>query len=255
MSLASQLWKARQNHSTVAGADITPPKDEAQAYEWQKEYCGLTGLSQIGWKIGATSEVVKQAMHVTQPIIGPIFDGHLVHSGDEFPVVASQWPHLETEFTFVLGADMPPRSEPYTNADVVVASVHRSFEIVGRRFTDVAAVDAGLVGIVDGGMNVGMVLGGEISGWSDDVLFQQEVSVDFDGKAAGSGSGKAQLWPDGVTELAWLANQRVIAPRGLKAGDLVMTGTVAGVIAFEPGITATADYGSLGGVEVRLINA
>ena len=52
--------------------------------------------------------------------------------------------------------------------------------------------------------------------------------------------------------VAWLA--RALARRGgrLDAGDLVATGTCAGLLQVLPGQTFAADFGGLGTVELRL---
>jgi 2-keto-4-pentenoate hydratase len=50
--------------------------------------------------------------------------------------------------------------------------------------------------------------------------------------------------------MVWLANQQARMGRGLKAGDIVSTGTCTGIAAVRPGDEAVADFGQLGRVEI-----
>jgi 2-keto-4-pentenoate hydratase len=52
--------------------------------------------------------------------------------------------------------------------------------------------------------------------------------------------------------MVWLANQQSRFGRGLKAGDIVSTGTCTGLDRVKPGDRVVADFGSLGRVEIVL---
>jgi 2-keto-4-pentenoate hydratase len=52
--------------------------------------------------------------------------------------------------------------------------------------------------------------------------------------------------------MVWLANQQSRFGRGLKAGDIVSTGTCTGLDRVKPGDQVAADFGSLGRVEIVL---
>ena len=51
--------------------------------------------------------------------------------------------------------------------------------------------------------------------------------------------------------MVWLANQQSKSGRGLKAGDIVSTGTCTGLDGVKPGDHVLADFGSLGSVEAK----
>jgi 2-keto-4-pentenoate hydratase len=51
--------------------------------------------------------------------------------------------------------------------------------------------------------------------------------------------------------MLWLANQQR-SGRGLKAGDIVSTGTCTGLDKVKPGDAVLADFGTLGSVELLL---
>ena len=52
--------------------------------------------------------------------------------------------------------------------------------------------------------------------------------------------------------MVWLANQQSRFGHGLKAGDIVSTGTCTGLDAVKPGDAVLADFGTLGCVELLL---
>ena len=52
--------------------------------------------------------------------------------------------------------------------------------------------------------------------------------------------------------MVWLVNQQSGFGRGLKAGDIVSTGTCTGLADVAPGDVVVADFGSLGCVELML---
>ncbi|RPI35320.1 MAG: hydratase, partial [Hyphomicrobiaceae bacterium] len=57
---------------------------------------------------------------------------------------------------------------------------------------------------------------------------------------------------DPMNVMVWLANQQSGFGRGLKAGDIVSTGTCTGLADVAPGDVVVADFGSLGCVELML---
>jgi 2-keto-4-pentenoate hydratase len=70
------------------------------------------------------------------------------------------------------------------------------------------------------------------------------------GPERGRGEGARALDPMNV--MVWLANQQSGFGRGLKAGDIVSTGTCTGLDRVKPGDQVAADFGSLGRVEIVL---
>ena len=53
-----------------------------------------------------------------------------------------------------------------------------------------------------------------------------------------------------LVPLTWLANELSRTGVGMKAGQMVSTGTLTGMLAPKPGETYVADFGPFGGVTV-----
>ena len=65
----------------------------------------------------------------------------------------------------------------------------------------------------------------------------------------GEGMG-ARALGDPMTVLLWLANQQSLTGRGLRAGEIISTGTCTGLDRVHPGDQVTASFGTLGDVTI-----
>ena len=103
----------------------------------------------------------------------------------------------------------------------------------------------------DGGANIALVTGTWTADWRRLDLKTQRVSIRINDEQRGQGEG-ARALGDPMNVLVWLANQQSRFGRGLKAGDIVSTGTCTGLDGVKPGDGVVADFGSLGCVEIML---
>ena len=72
------------------------------------------------------------------------------------------------------------------------------------------------------------------------------------GERGNTGTGAAVMG-DPVTALVWAAGEAARIGRPLKAGDIITTGTMTGVVPVKPGDQVIGDFGALGQVEVNFI--
>jgi len=68
---------------------------------------------------------------------------------------------------------------------------------------------------------------------------------------AGEGTG-ANVLGDPRQALAWLANDLASRGHTLRAGEVIMTGTVVKPAAIQPGDHVVGDLGAFGSLEIRL---
>ena len=73
------------------------------------------------------------------------------------------------------------------------------------------------------------------------------------GMAGAAATGLVLVFGDPIGAVAWLAGQPRLAGRGLKRGEIVMTGTCTGLTPITLGDRATADFGELGQVRAVFI--
>lgn len=139
----------------------------------------------------------------------------------------------------------------YTREEVQGATecVTPAFEVVAPRFTDFTGVGY-LSLIADSGANSGVALGQPTLTADLPDLSEVTVELDIDGTVVKTGVGSAILG-DPWEALVWLANHLSDRSIGLRAGELVMSGTCTGIDPLPPGSLATGRYSGLGEVTLR----
>jgi 2-keto-4-pentenoate hydratase len=253
-TLAEALWTARINGDVIAVEAAQRPATAAAGYEVQAAMIRLAGLTQVGWKIGATTAATQALLALEEPIVGPLFAPHCHPDGAEVQLVAAHRPGLESEFLVGMAADLPPRARPYEASEVTAAVdfVAPAFEIIGCRFEGGLAGN-GLLAIADGGGNAAIVQGEPVRDWRRFDLGRHPVRLRLNGADTASGSSSDLVFGDPIGAVAWLANHPALAGRGLKRGEIVMTGTCTGLTFIKPGDEAMADYGAFGQVRATFV--
>lgn len=256
MSLADALWAARLDGSKVTVADGDRPSDDQSAYAIQNGISAASGTALVGWKIGATAQAAMDLLGFTEPFFGPLYERFFHHTGDDIPIVADHGPGIETEFVVGMAADLPARATPYSKEEVeaAIAWVAPGFEVIGTRLSS-GLPGAGNMLIADGGANMDFVLGPKSENWRDYDLTCHAASLSIDGADTATGHSGMLLFGDTIGAVVWLANSAHLAPRGLKAGDVITTGSCTGVVPIQVGSEASADFGAMGTVSARFVAA
>ena len=251
--LAEALWKARTEGGVIAVAAAERPADARAAYAIQDEVTALFDAEMVGWKLGATNGKTLELLGFEQPFMGPLLSVHFHTMNEALAVYAEHGPKLETEFLVALGSDLPPRSAPYSDDEVAAAVdyVCPAFEIVGCRVDDGFAA-AGLMLIADGAANVAVIPGEPVAGWRSADLSDHALRVEVNGVEAATGSSKVLMWGNPFGAVAYLAAHAQVGERGLCKGDRIMTGTCGGLLPLSSGDEASADFGTLGTVSVKI---
>jgi 2-keto-4-pentenoate hydratase len=158
-------------------------------------------------------------------------------------------PIPEVEYQAKLGADLPPRGKPYTREEVAdaVASLYPGLELAECRFIHDQAFPPLPAILADGAGSGTIVHGPAIDGWRTRDIAGQEATLSCDGKVRRKGTAAAAL-DHPMVPLTWLANELSRTGVGLKAGQMISTGTLTGMLAPKPGETYVADFGAFGTV-------
>jgi len=229
------------------------PRSLEEAYEVQAALERLDGRPLGGWKIGGTSELIQKQLDLDRPFPGRVFLP-TIHASParierhRFIALA-----LEPEFAFRLGRDLPPRTTAYAREEVAaaVASLHPACELVDTRLAVGFKAPAPCI-VADNGCNAALVHGAAVADWRRFDLAQAKVRFSLNGRKVAEGSGAAVLGHP-LEALAWLANDLSGHGIGLKAGQIVTTGTCCGFHPLKAGDEALADYGVLGTVRVTVV--
>ena len=208
----------------------------------------------VGWKIAATSQAGQQHIGVDGPLAGRLLADRLREPGAAVAIGTSRMAVVEAEFAFRMGRALAPRSQPWSQDEVMaaVADLHPTIEIPDSRYHDFARVGAPQL-IADFACACWLVVGPAMApGWREVNLAAHPVQVWRGGEVAARGQG-ANVLGDPRLALTWIANELSRHGPGLKAGDLVTTGTCIVPLPVAPGDRVRADYGPLGSLDAALI--
>jgi 2-oxo-3-hexenedioate decarboxylase/2-keto-4-pentenoate hydratase len=236
--------------------DELRPRDMDEAYDVQEAFVRLLrseGGSHIaGWKVALTSNVMQQLCGVDQPAAGCLLSHRIHASGTE--IRAADWLRIgvESEVAVRLGQDLPTAEGPHDreSAAAAVAACMAAIEIIDDRNADYSEIDLPTL-VADNAWNGGVVLGPEMTGWRALDLAALRGRMVINGETAGEGHGRDVLGHP-LESLAWLANH--VNRRGamLRAGDVIMTGSVVATKWLKPGDEMRTIFDALGESVVRV---
>ena len=245
-----ELWRHGRRMAELP-APIRPATRE-DGYAVQALLEARSAHPLYGWKIAATSTAGQQHIGVDGPLAGRLLRERAWESGAELELGANHMKVAEPEFAFRMARTLPARAAPYA-LDVVMAAVdtlHPAIELPDSRFDDFSKVGAAQL-IADNACAHYFVLGPAApERWRFEDLAQQSVTGSVAGKLRREGKG-ANVLGDPRAALTWLANELSRLGIALAAGQVVTTGTCVAPLAVEPTDHVFADFGTLGGVELR----
>jgi 2-oxo-3-hexenedioate decarboxylase/2-keto-4-pentenoate hydratase len=248
--LLAEVW--RMGQTLPALPESCRPKTLAEAYKLQALLETELGFARAGWKIGCTSAAARAILKADGPFAGRVFLARCHATGAKIAAGQYRMRGLEAEFAFVLGRDLRPRKKPYTRAEVLAAvdDLHPAIEIVDSRYTDWLKVTLPEL-VADMAANGALVVGAPAKNWRRKDLAKIAVTMEAGGKIVGRGKG-ADVMGHPLEALAWLANNPPV-PEGLKAGEVVSTGTAAGFYRAGPKDKAVARFAGIGKVEASFV--
>ena len=207
------------------------------------------GARVIGKKIGVTSKAVQNMLNVHQPDFGYLTDDMVFNSGEVMPIsdrlIA---PRAEGEMAFILKKDL---SGPgVTNADVLAATecVMPCFEIVDSRIQDwkIAIQDT----VADNASCGLFVLGDQAVSPRKVDLVTCGMVVEKNGSVLSADAGAAALGSP-VNCVTWLANTLGEFGITLKAGEVILSGSLVPLEPVKAGDYMRVDIGGIGSASVR----
>jgi 2-keto-4-pentenoate hydratase len=199
-----------------------------EAYAVQREYVRLLmqthGTKAAGYKIGLTTPRMQEMCGIDSPVAGVVLKDRVHASGARINTSAYGRLGLEFEIAVRLGRDLAPAGRTLSIADVSAAvdGICPAIELIDDRGADYGKLDA-LSLIADNAWNGGIVLGEFASSWPNLAAIEAVVSVD--GKVVDRGFGRDMLGHP-FQPVAWLATHLAVQGSRLRAGDIVMTGSV-----------------------------
>lgn len=209
------------------------------------------GETIIGKKIGVTSKVVQRMLNVHQPDFGYLTDKMAYSQGQEMPISEHLiQPKAEGEIAFILKKDL--MGPGVTNADVLAATdcVIPCFEVVDSRIENwqIKIQDT----VADNASCGLFILGDKAVDPRKVDLATCGMVVEKNGSIISTGAGAAALGSP-VNCVAWLANTLGQFGIPLKAGEVILSGSLVPLEPVKAGDFMSVSIGGIGSASVRFV--
>ncbi|HEY4173408.1 MAG TPA: fumarylacetoacetate hydrolase family protein [Rhodopila sp.] len=201
------------------------------------------GERQIGWKVGLTAPAIQQQFGFHEPVFGCVLESK--PSGHVFAPAELIAPGFENELCMRLRVDLSG-AVSLDEASAAIDVVYPSLEIIETRgpFTEQIAL-----ALADNAQQKTVILGSPVALPTDLTAIEARVSVN--GQQVGTGTGDAVLG-NPLNSIVWLAAKLGAYGRGLKAGEIVMTGSFTRQFAIAPGDMIETVFSGVGTVKTAM---
>ena len=254
-SAATLIAAARRDRTPLQPLpEALVPQDEAWGYRIQNAVHDLLSGEAgpiVGHKIGCTSAVMQHYLGIPHPCRGGVFasgvhpSGVVLRRGDFVRV------GVECEIAVRLDRDLTPSGAPFT-ADGVAPAIEAylpAVEIVDDRYADWRHIGAPTL-VADDFFAAGCVLGQPVSRASVPDLSTLVGRASINGVEVSRGTG-ADVLGHPHHALAWLANHLAADGKAVRAGELVLTGSLVQTIWVGSDNEVVMDLSGLGTVALQ----
>jgi 2-keto-4-pentenoate hydratase len=252
---ADLIAAARRDRTPLAALPAAlVPQHEEDGYRIQVAVHDVLASKQgalAGYKIGCTSPVMQQYLGIPHPCSGGVFasgvhtSGVVLKHGDFVRV------GVECEIAVRLGRDLDASLATFAAESVAQAidAYYPAIEIVDDRYAHWESLGAPTL-IADDFFAAGCVLGGAVPRSRAGELADVAGRAILNGAEAATGTG-ADVLGHPHNALAWLANHLAASGAMLRAGEIVLTGSLVKTLWLDAGDAVTMDLSGLGQVSVR----
>ncbi len=250
-----------EQHHARAAFDALPediaPRSVEDAYGIQEAFRALreAQLGPVaGHKVALTSHVMQEMLKFYSPFAGSIHANIVHRSGAKLRYAGYIHLGIECELAATLGRDLPASGAPYTREQIAQAvdTLAPAFELVDDRHADYTKIASLIFTLIaDNAWNAGIVLGPASKDWRDLNLQSIRGVVEINGAESGEGHGRDVLGHP-FEALTWCLNTRLQQGHEVRAGMVVMTGSMIATKFVEPGDRLRFVVEGLGEVGVQL---
>jgi 2-keto-4-pentenoate hydratase len=203
------------------------PADCEDALSIQRRVTELIGERVGGWKAALAPPGTVN--------LAPIYASTIFASWPCPVLTINATMSVEPEVAFVLGRDLRPRAEPYTEAEIrdAISETRLVLELLRGRYADQNSITFPEK-LADNLTNQGLFVGPMVADALDHELESLPITVAEKDSAQVTHDGRH---PSGhpLAPLRWLANFLASRGEGLAAGQIVTTGSYCGVLEVRVG--------------------
>ncbi|MDR3592079.1 MAG: fumarylacetoacetate hydrolase family protein [Negativicutes bacterium] len=252
--LAGELYAAEMTGSPIEALTARYPEiTNEEAYQIQLEGMKLRladGHTIVGKKIGLTSRAMQTALGVFEPDYGYITDKMMVLDGDPLTMDSLIAPKVEAEIAFVLKSDLVGPGVTVARVLAATAGIMPALEIIDTRIKDwkIKIQDT----IADGASIGRVLVSGQLIPVTGLDMRLMGLVLEKNGEVVTTAAGAAVLGHP-ANAVAWLANKLASYGISLKAGEIVMSGSLTAACPVAAGDIVRASFDYMGSVGARFV--
>lgn len=249
--LVAELLAAREHHKALPPPSARRALTAAEAYAVQdrlREALVARGERVVGWKAGFTNKAAQAAFGTHEPVCAFLLASGVLPSPAEVPASRFVTLVVEAEVCFVMREDLAGPGVTAARARAAVQGAAPALELVDFRYR---GKPVGTDLVADGVYANAIVVGSPLTDVARLDLAVEGLVYELNGAIAATNTA-AEVMGDPLNSLAWIANHLGARGLGLRAGDLVMSGSVSLLLRPKAGDTVRATFTRLGSVGVRV---
>ena len=206
------------------------------------------GYRPIGWKAGFGAPVWRERFRIDGPLIGFMTDATLLDDGAEVDVVGWPRPVAEPEIAAYLGSDLPPGSG-HDGTRAAISAIGPAIELA-----DIDPPPENVHEVLVGNIfHRGVVLGPSDSGRAGADLTGLEARVRLDGREQARTNRLEDLAGGVIEVVSHLADLLADHGEQMRAGDVVICGSVVPPIDLFPGVTVEFELNPMATITLRTV--
>ncbi|MCG2621428.1 fumarylacetoacetate hydrolase family protein [Arthrobacter sp. I2-34] len=206
------------------------------------------GLRRVGRKVGLTNPMVQRKAGVDQPDYGIVLEDMVFSDGIVRPRSAFIKPKIEAELAFVLKQDV--LSADLESIKAAIDYVTPAIELVDCRYHNygMSILDT----VADNAACEGLVTGTVRKAYAEVDLDEVEMVLYRGDEEVTRGIGRNVL-KGPINAIQWLAETSLRVGKPLRAGEILLSGSIGMIVDWDTDITYTAEYShGFGCVSARL---
>lgn len=250
-ALVEHLLKARLGRASASPiGDLAPDLALEEAYALQRQLeqaLVARGERVVGYKVGFTNAALQERHGVSEPVLGFLLASGVFGGGDLVPLSRFVALGVEVEVAFLLRSELAGPGVTAASALLAVEGALPALELIDLRLS---GAPRGVDVVADGVYANAVVLGRPLTPVATVDLALEGVVLEQDGQVVATQTA-AEVLGNPLVSLAWAANALGRMGRGLRAGDIVLTGSISKVLRPSAGQSVRASFTRLGSVGCR----
>ncbi len=221
---------------------------EADAYKIQYrliEQLKASGEIIRGHKIALTTKAARDHLGVDEPCFAHILDTGIYANGSTVPISKLTDPHCEAEIAFILKKDVKGPGVTPVQVLSAIEGILPAIELVDLKVQGPGISSSDV--IAHQGLHGGVIVGSKVIDMDSCDLQYEGATVEHNGKLVGSGTG-SEVMGNPINPIVWLANKMYEFDDYLRAGEIIISGSVVTPIRVTDGDNLDVTFTRLGRV-------